>query len=306
MADHLEIDTVRCCTSGGLPCREFGRQSSGILRNARMDLQLGKLQKTALLALSMRADEAARQTPRIRDGKAREILDALEVDFEDLARELGVDLGRYDSFLSHEAIVARTIMFRNALRELVAQHPDAVCVNLGCGLDDKFPQADNGTITWFDVDLPDMISLRKRFFKDEPRCTMVCGDALDGEWTDCVPKCPVTIVCMEGVLEYFSKEQTALCLHTLCDSFVHGYLVAELNSPAMVEHAGRKGSNDDEGAVFRWGTRSGRELVELEPRMIMISERSLNEEMRKHSERGRIFADSPNSDLNNRIAVFRW
>ena len=271
-----------------------------------MDLKIGDIQKTALLALALRADEASRARPRIRDAKACEIARALGIDSEGLVRELGVDPSRYDLFLSREAVVARPIMFDEALRELIARPPDAVCVNLGCGFDDKFSQLDNGTIEWFDVDLPDQIALRRRFFEDRPRCTMLDGDALDGAWTEQLPKDRMVIVCMEGVLEYFTREQTAACLRMLCDSFARGYLAAEMNSMASVEHSRRSDTPGLWKALLKWGTQSGREFVELEPRLKLLSERSFNEEMRKHSEQGRLFADSPNKDLGNRIAVFSW
>ena len=88
-----------------------------------MDVRLGDIQKTALLALAMRAAEVSRPNPRIRDDAAPKILRALGVDFDDLARELGIDTSRYDPFLSHEAVVARTIMFGEALRTLIERHP---------------------------------------------------------------------------------------------------------------------------------------------------------------------------------------
>ena len=55
-----------------------------------MNLQLGGIQKTALLALAMRADETSRPAPRIHDQRAQEILRTLGVSFEDVARELGI------------------------------------------------------------------------------------------------------------------------------------------------------------------------------------------------------------------------
>ena len=55
-----------------------------------MNLQLGGIQKTALLALAMRADETSRPAPRIHDQRAQEILHTLGVSFEDVARELGI------------------------------------------------------------------------------------------------------------------------------------------------------------------------------------------------------------------------
>ena len=58
---------------------------------------------------------------------------------------------------------------------------------------------------------------------------MLEGDALDGAWTENIPKDRLPIIVMEGVLQYFSKEQVTTCLNMLCDSFEHGYLLAELH-----------------------------------------------------------------------------
>ena len=98
-----------------------------------MDLQFGDIQETALITLAIRASETSRPNARIRDPKAKEIIDAL-----------GVDVSKFDPFLSHEGVVARTIIFREELKRLLKKYPDAVCINLGCGFDDKFSQVDNG------------------------------------------------------------------------------------------------------------------------------------------------------------------
>ena len=116
-----------------------------------MALQFGDVQETALITLAIRASETAREKPRIVDMKAKEIIDSL-----------GVDVSKFDPFLSHEGVVARTILFRNTLKDLLRQYPDAVCINLGCGFDDKFSQVDNGTLQWFDVDLPDQIEVWRK------------------------------------------------------------------------------------------------------------------------------------------------
>lgn len=71
--------------------------------------------------------------------------------------------------------------------KMLRKYPDAVCINLGCGFDDKFSQVDNGKLTWFDVDLPDQIVVRRKVYEDRERCTMMDGNALDGSWTDGIP-----------------------------------------------------------------------------------------------------------------------
>ena len=123
-----------------------------------MDLKFGDIQETALIPLAIKASETSRPNARIRDLKAKEIIDSL-----------GVDVSKYDPFMSHEGVVARTIMYRDQLKALLRQYPDAVCINLGCGFDDKFSQVDNGKLQWFDVDLADQIAVRRKVYQDRDR-----------------------------------------------------------------------------------------------------------------------------------------
>ena len=119
-------------------------------------------------------------------------------------------MSKFDPFLSHEGVVARTIMYREELKRLIGKYPEALCINLGCGFDDKFSQVDNGRITWFDVDLPDQIAVRRKVYEDRERCTMLEGSALEGEWTKNLPKNDMTIVVMEGVLEKHGAHHDAV------------------------------------------------------------------------------------------------
>ena len=259
-----------------------------------MELKFGDIQETALIPLAIKASETSRPNARIRDVKAKEIIDSL-----------GVDVSKYDPFLSHEGVVARTIMFRDQLKALLKKYPDALCVNLGCGFDDKFTQVDNGRVQWYDVDLPDQIAVRRKVYSDRERCTMLPGSALESEWTKQLPKAKMYIIVMEGVLEYFTKDQVKTCLNMLCDSFPHGYLVGELHSPFLEKHGKHHDAVRHTNATFGWGTKSGREFLALEPRMKLLSEHSFNEEMKKYTLGGKFFSVI-GKNINNRIAVFKW
>lgn len=94
--------------------------------------RLGDVQETALIPLAVRADETVRKNARIHDWKAVEI-----------TRNLGVDTKKYDKFISHEGVVARTLLFDAAVKKLLQQYSSAVCVNIGCGLDDRSEQHDS-------------------------------------------------------------------------------------------------------------------------------------------------------------------
>ena len=259
-----------------------------------MDIKFGDIQETALIPLAIKASETRRPNPRIKDMKAKEIVDAL-----------GVDVSKYDPFISHEGVVARTLMFRRELKRLIKKYPEALCVNLGCGFDDKFSQVDNGKIVWYDVDLPDQIKVRKKVYTDRERCSVLEGSALEGSWTKGLPKAKMNIIVMEGVLQYFSKAQAKTCMNMLCDSFEHGYLLAEVHSPFLEKNGKHHDSVKHTNAKFGWGTKSAREYLALEPRMKVISETSLNEEMKKYTIRGKLFA-IVGKKINNRLAVYKW
>lgn len=100
-----------------------------------MELELGDMQTTALIPLVIKASETMRKNARIKDEKAVEIINVLNIDTK-----------QYDKFLSHEGVVARTIMLDRQLKEIIEKAPDTVVVNLGAGFDNRFSRVDNGQI----------------------------------------------------------------------------------------------------------------------------------------------------------------
>ena len=159
-----------------------------------------------MIPLMNRATETQRKHPRVRDEKAVEIVETL-----------GVKTAKYDKLVRHECVVARTIMFDEALRDLITRYPDATVVNLGCGLDNRFARVDNGRIRWYDLDLPDSIEVRRKVFSDTERRTMLPVSVLDDSWTEKVKagNPGMVIAVAEGLLMYLSREENARVLELL-------------------------------------------------------------------------------------------
>lgn len=260
-----------------------------------MNLTLGDVEVTALIPLMNRASETQRKHPRICDEKAVEIVKTLRVDFRE-----------YDKLVTHECVVARTILFDDTVHELVKQYPQAAFVNLGCGLDNRFERVDNGQILWFDIDLPDTIEVRRKVYRDTDRRRMISGSVLDTDWVSQVAACGrgQIIAVAEGLFMYFDKEQNKRILDILTESFPHGYLVVEMMRPSMMDekkHDTVKHTN----AKFGWGTNSGKEFEALNPKMRLVSEHSFSEQLRKSTPIARLIG-IVSAKLNNRIAVFQW
>lgn len=261
----------------------------------KVKLTLGDVEMTALIPLMNRASETRRKHPRIRDEKAVEIVETL-----------GVNIREYDKIITHECVVARTIMFDDAVLALVKRYPNAAFVNMGCGLDNRFERVDNGRILWFDVDLPDSIEVRRKVYRDTDRREMISGSVLDADWAVRVAACgrEQIVAVAEGLFMYFDREQNKRVLDILTERFPHGYLVVEMMRSSMIDekkHETVKHTN----AKFGWGTDSGKEFEALNPKMRLLSEHSFAEQLRKSTPIARLIG-IVSAKINNRIAVFQW
>lgn len=265
-----------------------------------MELQLGDVQTTALIPLAIKANETMSRKPRIKDPKAVEIIKALNIDTD-----------QYDKFMSHEGVVARTIMMDRQLKGIIKKAPDTVVVNVGAGFDNRFPRVDNGRIYWFDLDLPDAIAARKKAFPDQDRVTMIAGNALENGWCDQVREVlagrkakPVFIA--EGLFMYFTMDQIKTFLNVLKDNFPEGgTLIAEQNCKMMQKNEKYHDTVKSTNAHFVSGTDSGQEIADLTEGIRLVEEHSFNEVMKRYSIRGKLFALLL-PKMNNRWATFKW
>lgn len=257
-------------------------------------ISLNGVQETLLIPLSIKANETKRPGARIKDFKAVEIIETLKL-----------DTAKYDKFMSHEGVVARTILFDEAMKCYLKKYPQAVCISIGCGFDSRFSRVDNGRLTWYDLDLPEVICARKQFFPEQERVYFIAKSALDPSWPREIKKDGKTIILIEGVLMYFKEEAVKQLLQIIKDNFDDVILLAELMSPLPAKNSRLHDTVKNTGATFQWGVKSGKEVEKLCAGLKLVEEKGFNSEMKKYSVRGRLFASIPViRNFNNRLAVF--
>ena len=265
-----------------------------------MELKLGDIQTTAIIPLAIKASETVRPDARFKDNMAVKIINTLNIDTK-----------KYDRFLSHEGVVARTLMLDRQLKEIIRQSPDTVVINIGAGFDNRFARVDNGKILWFDIDLPDSMAARKKAFPQQDRVTMIAGNALENTWCAAVNRAlegrkskPVFIA--EGLFMYLTLDQIRTFLNVLKNNFPGGgILIAEQNSRFMQRNEKHHDTVKNTKAHFMSGTDSGQEIADLTDGIRLTEEHSFNEEMKKYSIRGKLFALLL-PRLNDRWATFKW
>lgn len=116
-------------------------------------INLTKEMETLLITLQAKAKDSFSKHSILHDKKAADILQMIDYDFEKL------------SHFGNEMMVIRAKQLDTWLQEFIKKQPDAIVLNLGCGLDTRIVRINPpSTIQWFDVDFPEVIDLRKSFF----------------------------------------------------------------------------------------------------------------------------------------------
>jgi O-methyltransferase involved in polyketide biosynthesis len=180
----------------------------------KQQARLGAVQQTLFIPLIGRARQARQKRPVLRDPKAAELADS--IDF---------GAAKYYRFAGLVAVL-RTAIFDEWVQEFLAGHPAGTVAEIGTGLNTRFERVDNGDVHWFDLDLPDTIELRRRFFADTGRRRMIAASVLDEEWLQAVAQSPGPYFFVaEGVLHYLPEDDVTRMLTRVAQRFP-GALVA--------------------------------------------------------------------------------
>jgi O-methyltransferase involved in polyketide biosynthesis len=203
--------------------------------------ELGDVEETLLIPLYGRACDAASRRPVLGDRRARELVDAIDYDF---TRFGGSSLS---------GSVFRSSIFDGWVARFLREHPAGTVVELGTGLNTRFDRLDNGRIHWFDLDLPDAIALRRRFFSDSQRCRMIAGSAADTEWFDMVAASPPPYLFVsEAVFLYLNGDEVRRVLTRLCRRFPGSSIAFDAAGKRMVSHQNRNRSLAQVSARMQW------------------------------------------------------
>jgi len=155
----------------------------------------------------------------------------------------------------------RTEILDEATTAFIRQYPDASVVNMGAGLCTRFNRVDNGSITWYELDLPEAIEMRRRFFTETDRHRFIARSITDFSWMGQIQKSekqPVLFI-GEGLFMYFEEEEVKNIFIKIADHFPSAELLFEINGPASVGRSKRHDalSKTDGQAEFKWGPASG-------------------------------------------------
>jgi O-methyltransferase involved in polyketide biosynthesis len=224
----------------------------------RWQPQLGDIQETLLIPLYFRACETKRPDAIVSDPYAVRIVAALDYDFSrfDDATNVALDC------------VIRSEIFDDQVMRFMADHPGAVVVNLGAGLDARFLRLDDGQVRWFDLDMPDAIKLRHHFLPDGPRNRSVAYSMFDPAWLDQIDTSTGTpvLVIAEGLFCYFHEHQIRELMAMLVERWPGVRVLFQSISARYVKQDRSIPAVNKTRARLLWGIDHGRQIEHWDAR----------------------------------------
>ena len=149
------------------------------------------------MAKRARAMETKQKNARIKDDNAVGMVNKIDYDFS-----------KFGKSGSQQGVIARTMILDRETQRFVDEHPDGVCISIGCGLDTRYHRIRHENITWYNLDFPEVIDLRAKLLCEEEQVKSIGKSALDIAWIDEVKEKdrPVLII-LEGILMYFTEPE---------------------------------------------------------------------------------------------------
>jgi O-methyltransferase involved in polyketide biosynthesis len=232
-------------------------------------INLGDIQKTLLLPLWGRAVATQKTKPLIVDETAVEIINKIDYDFSKMAANL--------SEITKLAWIGRCVITDKICRKFLEKHPGATIVNMGCGLDTTFNRVDNGLLHWYDLDLPDVIELRKNFIPETERNKCVAYSVLDCSWINNITPDDSILLIANGVLYYFEENQVRDLLIKIACSYPGSEILFDVASPLGVKMSNKmviKNSGLDEKSFLKWGIANYRDMQLWDSRIRILNKYS--------------------------------
>ena len=166
-----------------------------------------------------------------RDETAVRLIDQIDYDFSKAEKNSRSLMQRFGSL--EVAMRQNDLAFE--VRDYLKSHPNAAVVNLGCGLDCTGRSCDNGSCKIYNLDFPDVITVRNELLPVGEREENIPCDLNDTAWFSEVDTSSGAVFFASGVFYYFLTEQVKALVQTMADAFPGGMLVFDAANRTAVK-----------------------------------------------------------------------
>ncbi|MFX1237965.1 MAG: class I SAM-dependent methyltransferase, partial [Promethearchaeota archaeon] len=172
-------------------------------------------------------------------------------------------------------------------RKYLINHPKSTIINIGAGLSTAFYRVDNGQLKWYDLDLPNVIALRKKYFAENPRVKCISTSIFDYSWFDQINSPKEVFFVANGVFIYFDEFKLKELFLELINNFpsseiafdVHSKVAITIGNKMNLQRCSIKGK-------MRWGINRVQKILKWNDRIEVIDDYPMYAHIPRNTEWG--------------------
>ncbi|OBI34418.1 class I SAM-dependent methyltransferase [Mycobacterium sp. E2238] len=226
-------------------------------------INLTGTQQTALVTLYGKALDSRRPDSILGDREADRAVRRLDYDFSSL------HMRRRDQ----QSSAVRSKAYDRRVMRFLDGHPDCVVLHLGCGLDTRAYRVNPPTtVDWYDIDLPDVIALRRKLFEPRAGLHLLGASVTDPQLLDGIAREREVLVVAEGLTPYLRRADGLAMLRRIVGHFEAGEMLLDGYSRAGVWLLQRYPPVKASGAQLDWSIGDPRALERAVPGLVFDGE----------------------------------
>lgn len=147
----------------------------------------------------------------------------------------------------------RAAVYDGWVKEQRALFPNAVIVHIGCGMDSRALRVGTKGSLWYDVDFPDVIAERARYYPQTDTYRMLPSDVRNTAWLLPVPNGREAIIIMEGISMYLKPDEMQQLLAEMNRHFGSVRLLVDVYTSLAAKISKYKNPINDVGVTTVYG-----------------------------------------------------
>lgn len=136
---------------------------------------------------------------------------------------------------------------------MLENNRDVLVLHVGCGLDSRYRRIKQSYKLWLDCDLPDVTSVRRKYYEETEIYRMIDLDATNNSQIKSLPDNKTAIVVLEGISMYLSKEQLHEFLRALQDKYDKLHILMDVYTEFGAKASKYKNPVNDVGVTKLYG-----------------------------------------------------
>lgn len=144
------------------------------------------------------------------DKTAEEIVDTCGWDFEDVDKSEKLAI----------FMAMRAMQYDQLTERFIEKQPESIVIHLGCGLDSRCRRIKVGAKRWYDIDFPEVIEMREKYFTENEAYHMIGSSVTDLSWLDKIEyKGEAVLVIAEGLSMYLTADEMVSLMEAFKERF---------------------------------------------------------------------------------------